>query len=124
MQDFENLKVWQKAHALAIDVHRIAGSIPRTDGMALTAQLRRSALSVPSNIAEGAGKGGDGEFRRYLLIAMGSASETAYHLLVARDLGFIDTATYDDLTSRIAEVRRMASGLLKRIAGRVPSTGP
>ena len=123
MQDFENLKVWQKAHALAIDVHRIAGSIPRTDGMALTAQLRRSALSVPSNIAEGAGKGGDGEFRRYLQIAMGSASETAYHLLVARDLGFIDTATYDDLASRIAEVRRMATGLLKRIASRRSSTG-
>lgn len=123
MQDFENLKVWQKAHALAIDVHRIAGSIPRTDGMALTAQLRRSALSVPSNIAEGAGKGGDGEFRRYLQISMGSASETAYQLLVARDLGFIDTATCDDLTSRIAEVRRMATGLLKRIASRAPSTG-
>ena len=123
MQDFEKLKVWQKAHALAIDVHRLAGAIPRAEGMALAAQLRRSALSVPSNIAEGAGKGGDGEFRRYLQIAMGSASETAYHLMVARDLGFMETATYDDLTSRIAEVRRMATGLLKRIASRSPSTG-
>lgn len=54
---------------------------------------------------------------------MGSASETAYHLRVARDLGFIETATYDDLTSRVAEVRRMATGLLKRIANRSPSTG-
>ena len=116
MQDFHNLKVWQKAHVLAMDIYRVAGSFPRTDGLALTSQLRRAALSVPTNIAEGAGKAGDAEFRRFLLISMGSAAETGYHLLVARDLGLIRNEIYDDLSARAAEVRRMLTGLIKRLS--------
>ena len=115
MQDFQNLEVWKKAHAIAMDIHRTAGGFPRRDGVTLTSQLRRAALSIPTNIAEGAGKGGDAEFRRYVRIALGSASETTYHLLVARDLGLVDCQTYDDLTARIVEVRRMLTGLLKRL---------
>ena len=115
MQDFHNLKVWEKAHTIAMDIHRTAGGFPRRDGVTLTSQLRRAALSIPTNIAEGAGKGGDAEFRRYVRIALGSASETTYHLLVARDLELIDCQTYDDLTSRIVEVRRMLTGLLKQL---------
>ena len=115
MQDYRKLKVWHKAHVVAIDIHRVAGGFPRRDGVALTSQLRRAALSIPANIAEGAGKVGDVEFRRYVLIALGSASETTYHLLVARDLHLIDLATYNDLTGRIVEVRRMLTGLLNRL---------
>ena len=115
MQDFQKLKVWGKAHAVALDIHRVAGGFPRRDGVTLTSQLRRAALSIPTNIAEGAGKGGDAEFRRYVQIALGSASETTYHLLVARDLGLIDGHTYDDLITRVVEVRRMLTGLLKRL---------
>ena len=115
MQDYRKLKVWHKAHVVAIDIHRVAGGFPRRDGVALTSQLRRAALSIPANIAEGAGKVGDAEFRRYVLIALGSASETTYHLLVARDLHLIDLATYNDLTGRIVEVRRMLTGLLNRL---------
>ena len=59
MQDFHKLKVWEKSHALAVDVHRIAGNLPRLDGVALIGQLRRAALSIPANIAEGAGKQGN-----------------------------------------------------------------
>ena len=123
MQDFRNLKVWQKAHALAMDIYRVAGALPRADGLALTSQLRRAALSVPTNIAEGAGKAGDPEFRRFLLIAMGSAAETGYHLLVARDLGLIRNETYDDLSARAVEVRRMLTGLIKRLSP-TPATSP
>ena len=115
MQDYRKLKVWAKAHSVAIDIHRVAGGFPRHNGVALTTQLRRAALSIPTNIAEGAGKGGDAEFRRYVQIALGSASETTYHLLVARDLDLIALSTYDDLTGRITEVRRMLTGLLKRL---------
>lgn len=121
MQDYRKLKVWHKAHVVAIDIHRVAGGFPRRDGVALTSQLRRAALSIPANIAEGTGKGGDAEFRRYVQIALGSASETTYHLLVAHDLDLIDLATYNDLTARLAEVRRMLTGLLTRLGPNQPA---
>ena len=115
MQDYHKLKVWEKAHLLAIDVYRLSEGFPRRDGVALTTQLRRAALSIPTNIAEGAGKSGTNDFRRFLDIALGSASETHYQLLVARDLNLIENEVYDDLSSRVVEVRRMLVGLLKRV---------
>ena len=115
MQDYHKLKVWEKAHLLAIDVYRLSEGFPRRDGVALTSQLRRAALSIPTNIAEGAGKSGSNDFRRFLDIALGSASETHYQLLVARDLNLIENAVYDDLSTRVTEVRRMLVGLLKRV---------
>ena len=115
MQDYHKLKVWEKSHVLAMDVHRVAGSFPRVEGVALTGQLRRAVLSVPANIAEGAGKPGNTEFRRFLHIALGSAVETDYHLLAARDLGLLEPATYDDLSARTLEIRRMLGALIKRV---------
>ena len=116
MQDYHKLKVWEKSHVLAMDVHRVAGTFPRVEGVALVGQLRRAALSIPANIAEGAGKAGNPEFRRFLNIALGSAAETHYHLLVARDLGLLEPAIYDDLAARATEVRRMLSGLIKKVS--------
>ena len=120
MQDYHKLNVWQKAHALALDVHRVAGTFPRVDGVALTSQPRRAALSIPANIAEGAGKSGNPEFRRFLHMTLGSA-ETDYHLLAARDLGLLEAATYDDLAARTIEVRRMLGGLIKRVTATLDS---
>jgi four helix bundle protein len=124
MQDYHRLKVWEKAHALAIDVYRLSGDFPRRDGLALTAQLRRAALSVPANIAEGAGKMSGAEFRRYLEIALGSAAETNYHLLVARDAGVLEPSRYAELAERATEIRRMLTGLLKRVAARGAASPP
>jgi four helix bundle protein len=115
MQDFHRLKVWHKAHRLAIDVYRLSEEFPRRDGVALTSQLRRAALSVPTNIAEGAGKLSNAEFRRFLEIALGSASEMLYHLLVARDIGLIEAARHEEFSSRAVEIRRMLSGLIERV---------
>jgi four helix bundle protein len=115
MQDYQRLKVWEKAHLLAMDVYRLSEGFPKRDGVALTTQLRRAALSVPANIAEGAGKSGNAEFRRFLDIALGSAAETHYHLMAARDIGLLTNQTYDELSSRIVEVRKMLSGLIKRV---------
>ena len=117
MQDYHKLKVWAKSHTLAMDVHRIAGGFPRVEGVALTGQLRRAALSIPANIAEGSGKSGNGEFRRFLNIALGSAVETDYHLLAARDLGLLEVAIYEDLSTRTMEVRRMLGGLIRKVSG-------
>ena len=116
MQDYHKLKVWEKSHALAMDVHRIAGGFPRVEGIALNGQLRRAVLSIPANIAEGAGKSGNSEFRRFLKIALGSAVETDYHLLAARDLGLLELAAYEALSARTIEVRRMLGGLIKKVS--------
>jgi four helix bundle protein len=93
----------------------VSGAFPRRAGSVVTGQLRRASLSVPANIAEGSAKGSDLEFRRFLQIAMGSALEAEYHLLVARDTGLLGKHTYDDLSARATEIRRMLGGLIKRI---------
>ena len=123
MQDYRNLKVWQKSHAFAIEVHLVCESMPRRRGAALASQLRRSALSISANIVEGASKGSDAEFRRFLLIAMGSAAESDYHLLVARDTMLLPAKSYDDLASKAVEIRRMLAGLIKRVTATIESKG-
>jgi four helix bundle protein len=115
MQDYHRLKVWEKAHLLAIEVHGVAGTFP-SRGISVVSQLRRSVLSIPANIAEGAAKAGDAEFRRFLRTALGSAVETDYHLLAARDLELLDPRVYEELTNRTGEVRRMLGGLIKKLS--------
>jgi four helix bundle protein len=99
----------------------VAGTFPRMDGVSLSGQLRRAVMSIPANIAEGAGKAGNAEFRRFLHIALGSAAETDYHLLAARDLGLLEVAVYDDLAARTIEVRRMLGGLIKAVTTSIDS---
>jgi four helix bundle protein len=118
VQNYENLQVWVKAHQLGMEIYRIAGAFPRMDGLALTSQLRRSALSIPANIAEGAGSETPSRFRHFLQISMGSASETKYHLLVARDLQLVSAEKFEELSERISEIRRMLTGLMKQVAKR------
>jgi four helix bundle protein len=87
MQDFRNLLVWQKSHELVLEIYRISRDFPREELFGLTSQMRRCAVSVPSNIAEGCGRGSDPDFARFLIIAMGSCSELEYQVLLSRDLG-------------------------------------
>ena len=87
MQHFRNLLVWQKSHEMVLQVYRISRDFPREELYGLTSQLRRAAVSIPSNIAEGCSRGSDADFGRFLIIALGSSSEVEYQLLLARDLG-------------------------------------
>ena len=107
MQDFRNLKVWQKAHALTLAVYRGTREFPSDEKFGITSQLRRSCASIPANIAEGCARGGDVEFARFVTIAAGSASEADYHLLLARDLDYLDERDYQALFKQISEVKRM-----------------
>ena len=107
MQDFRNLKVWQKAHALTLAVYRGTRNFPTDERYGLTSQLRRSCASVAANIAEGCARGGDIDFARFVNVAAASASETDYHLLLARDLEYIDDSAYQPLFEQISEVKRM-----------------
>src|SRR5579884_1396517 len=107
MKDFKDLKVWEKAHGMTVAVYSASRGFPKEEIYGLTSQLRRAAVSVSANIAEGCGRRSDGEFLRFLQIARGSASEVEYHLLLARDLKLLPASAHNELEKQVAEVQRM-----------------
>ncbi len=115
MQDYRKLKVWQKAHQLALAVYEATARFPREEVYGLTNQIRRAASSVPSNIVEGCGRGTNAELMRFLYIALGSANEVEYQLLLARDLAFLQPEVHDRLSSDTVEVKRMLSALIVKL---------
>jgi four helix bundle protein len=115
MRDFRQIKVWVKAHSLTLEIYRITAQFPREELYGLTSQLRRSSASIPANIAEGFGRGGNAELARFLQIGMGSAYEVEYHALLAKDLGFLKPDSYDQLETKIVEVKRMLAALLLKV---------
>lgn len=115
MQSFKNLKVWEKAHGLTLDVYRTSQAFPREEMYGLTSQMRRSSSSIGANIAEGTCRKGDVEFGRFVQIAMGSASELEYHLLLARDLELLNASNYKRLLEEVTDVKRMLAGLLFKL---------
>jgi four helix bundle protein len=115
LKDFHELKVWQKAHQLTLAVYQITAPFPREELYGLTSQLRRSASSIPANLAEGCGRNGDAEFARFCSIALGSASELEYHLLLARDLKLIQPRDYEELAARVTELKRMLTALFQKL---------
>ena len=115
MRDFRQFQVWHKAHSLHLNCYRASKSFPREDAFGLTSQLRRAALSVPTNIAEGCGRGSEADLNRFLQIAMGSASELEYLLLSARDLEMLPAPDWQALNEQTLEVKRMLSTLITRV---------
>jgi four helix bundle protein len=113
MRDFRELKVWEKAHGVTLDVYKMTRTFPKDELYGLTSQTRRAATSVGANIAEGCGKDSRPDFARYLQTAPGSASELEYHLLLARDLGLLEESTHKGLTERVSEIKRMLTGFIK-----------
>lgn len=118
MQDFRKLRVWQKAHDQVLAVYRSTRGFPKHEMYGLTAQLRRAAVSIPANIAEGCGRQSDADFSRFLAFALGSACELEYHLILAHDLGYLNRNTYRELEGAVVAVKRMIGGLLKRTGAR------
>jgi four helix bundle protein len=115
MQDYRKLQVWQKAHTLAVRVYAGSARFKAPEAWELRRQLLRALISVPSNIAEGAGRGSDADFRRFLLHSLGSLNEVEYDLLLARDLGFLPLPDYSQISANVEEVRRMLSGLISAL---------
>jgi len=115
MQSFYDLKVWQKSHQLVLEIYQATGSFPKEELYGLTNQIRRAAISIPSNIAEGCCRQSDVEFARFLQIAMGSASEVEYQLLLARDLKYLPEDRYESVHGKIVEVKQMLSAFLKKL---------
>lgn len=116
MQDFKKLIVWQKSHTLALRVYEVTATFPRTEIFGLTSQMRRAATSIPSNIAEGSCRGGNREFARYLQVAIGSAGELEYDLLLSADLAFLGKDQGNGLGQEVIEIKRMLTGLIRRLS--------
>ena len=115
MKDFRQLKVWEKSHQPALAIYKITAKFPKEELYGLTSQVRRASMSIPTNIAEGCGRNTDADFARFLQMAMGSASETEYQLLLSLDLGFLNKEQYDKLNPDVTEVKRMLASLLRTL---------
>jgi four helix bundle protein len=115
VKDFRELKVWQKAHELTLAVYRVTTTFPRQELYGLTSQIRRASASIGANISEGCGRNGDAELARFCSIAMGSASELEYHLLLAKDLNLFKPGEYEELAPRATELKRMLTALRKKL---------
>lgn len=114
MRPFRELVVWQKAHRLTLELYKVTRAFPREEQYGLSSQIRRSAASIGANI-EGCGRGTARDFARFVQIALGSGSELEYHILLAADLGLIDAQTQAELQALLIDVKRMLSGLVRRL---------
>jgi four helix bundle protein len=116
MKNFRDLKVWEKAHALVLACYEITKPFPSEEIFGLVSQIRRAASSIPANIAEGCGRRGNAELHRFLQMAMGSASELEYHMLLSKDLGYLKMDSYQRMQPQIEEVKRMLAALIRKVA--------
>jgi four helix bundle protein len=115
MKDFRSLKVWEKAHAVTLAVYRSTAQFPKQELYSLTNQIQRAAVSIPANIAEGCGKNSDAELKRYFTIAMGSASELEYLLLLSRELGYLPLNNYQCVQGDLVEMRKMLNSFIQKL---------
>ena len=107
MRDFHNLLIWKRSHQLTLDLYKVSQSFPKEELFGLTSQIRRAASSVPTNIAEGSGRNSNKDFAHFLQIAIGSASEVEYELLLAHDLQYINKDEYERLINETVAIRKM-----------------
>jgi four helix bundle protein len=115
--EFRKLEVWQRAHALTLALYRATARFPREELYSLTSQMRRSAVSIPANLAEGTGRQTDADLRRFIRISLGSASELEYHLLLAHVLRLLDSAAFGDLSAQLHSIRGMLVFLMRALNG-------
>jgi len=115
LRNYKELKVWQKSYDLCLEIYKITKRFPNGERYGLTSQIRRAAVSVPSNIAEGYGRKITPEYIRFLYIAYGSNCEMETQILLSWDLGYIETGKLEILQEGIEEVERMLKALIKSL---------
>ena len=115
MQDYRKLQVWQKAHQLALETYELPAYLLKPEAWPLRDQILRAVISIPSNIAEGAGRGSNPDFRRFLWHSMGSCNEFESQLLLANDLKLIPSELHSRLANDLSDVRKMLSGLIRTV---------
>ncbi len=115
MRDFKNYNIWKLSHQFVLEIYQITKSYPSEERFNLISQLRRAAISIPTNIAEGAGKRTDPDFRRYLDISLGSSLEVEYLLILSKDLQYIDDQLFDKLNVNINDIKKKIFTLIQKI---------
>ncbi len=122
IKDYRDLVVWQRAMDLVEMIYRLTRSFPKEELFGLVAQLRRAAVSVPANIAEGQGRHTTRDFLQFLSIAGGSLKETETHVLIAKRLGYLAQDAASEAITLAAEVGRLKNGLVRSLRKRLPKT--
>jgi four helix bundle protein len=116
MRDFRRFNVWEKAHGLSLAIYKATVTFPQQEQFGLTSQMRRAAVSKPANIAEGCGRSGEPELARFFLgIALGSASELEYHIILSTDLCYLNKSVSQQLFKQVTEVKRMLTSLIQKL---------
>ena len=121
MKDFRELKVWGKAHQMVLACYKLTEGFPKSELFGLTSQIRRCSASIPANIAKGCGRLGNSELHRLLQIACRSANELEYHLLLAKDLGYISETDYHIADKQLLDLKRMLVALTHKVGAKRPS---
>jgi four helix bundle protein len=116
VRSVEDLEVFKMAHRVVLEVYRLTQRFPVEERFGLASQLRRAAASVPANLSEGAARIGSAEFRRFAGIARGSVAEASYHLLLAKDLGYVDSRDYRAIRSDCNKIARMLTRLIRSLS--------
>lgn len=115
MQNYKDLKVWEKAHKLTLEIYKISQNFPPSETYGLTSQMRRCSLSIPSNIAEGCGKMTSADFANFLQIALGSSNETEYFLILSKDLNYLPEDKFIEMERSVNEIKAMLISLIKKV---------
>jgi len=115
MQNFKELKVWEKAHQITLSIYKVSAKFPKEEIYSLTNQLRRASASIPANIAEGCGKNTQADLANFLNISLGSANETEYFLILSKDLDYLTEEEFSILSNSINEVKAMLISLIGRV---------
>lgn len=115
MRDFKQLSIWQRSHALTLKIYKHTQVYPKEELFGLISQMRRSASSIPTNIAEGSGRRSDTEMKHFLVIGRGSASELEYQLILSHELGYLNEIVFVGLTTELAEIQKMIYTFIRSI---------
>ncbi|NQY31194.1 MAG: four helix bundle protein [Flavobacteriaceae bacterium] len=115
MRDFKKYDIWKLSHQLTLDVYLVSKSFPKEEIYGIVSQIRRASTSIPTNISEGCGRDSDAEFNRFLTIALGSASEVEYLLILSKDLNYIDSNSFIQLDENINIIKRKIYSLKQKL---------
>ncbi|WP_396597315.1 four helix bundle protein [Dokdonia sp. R86516] len=115
MRDFRKYNIWELSHKLTLDIYTVSRKFPQNESYGIVSQIRRASASIPTNIAEGCGRDSDAEFNRFLTIAMGSASETEYLLILSKDLQYINDEHFENLNSKVNIIKQKIYSLKQKL---------
>jgi four helix bundle protein len=116
MRDYRQLKAWSKSHSLTLRTYEVTEAYPRGERFGLVAQTRRSVASIPMNLAEGSGRASEADYARFVAYAAASCSEAEYQLHLGRDLGYLPTSDFDEMSIELSELRAMLTSLHRTLS--------